>query len=205
MNVKSAVTASAIAIFLVACSTPNSQEQPVAAEKTAADKTAAEKPFAPGGNIEMQLDGGDYTLRAAADNQIRVSFGGNTGDARAEVTVDGARANVGVKNTPHSNFRAAIEVPRSSNIVVHLSGGNLQVEGIAGDKDITSGGGNVEIAIADPNEYANAEGSVKAGDLDASAFGKSASGLAPHFEWQGPGKYKLHATLGAGNLALKRK
>jgi hypothetical protein len=169
------------------------------------EKAVAEKPFAPGGNIEMQLDGGNYTLRAAADNAIRVAFGGNTGNASAELTVGGPRANVGVKNTPPNNFRASIQVPGSSNVVIHLSGGNLEMAGIVGDKDINSGAGNVEITISDPDEYSTVEGSVKAGDIDASAFGKSGSGLNPSFNWQGPGKYKLRAILGAGNLVLKRK
>ena len=169
------------------------------------EKAVAEKPFAPGGNIEMQLDGGNYTIRAAADNEIRVAFGGNTGNASAEITADGPRATVAVKNTPHNNFHASIDVPRSSNVVIRLSGGNLEMAGIVGDKDINSGAGNVEITIADPDEYSTAEGSVTAGDIDASVFGKSGSGLNPHFSWQGRGKYKLRASLGAGNLVLKRK
>lgn len=198
MTVKLVAALSFFVIFLSSCSTPNQQEQ-----KMTPEKSVAEKPFGPGGNIEMQLDGGSYTVRAADDNAIHVAFGGNTGDATADLTVDGARANVAVKNTPHNNFTASIAVPRSSNVVVHFSGGNLEMSGIAGDKDIDSGAGNVEIAIADPDEYATAEGSVKAGDIDAGVFGKSGSGLNPHFEWQGHGKFKLRAKLGAGNLILK--
>jgi len=45
---------------------------------------------------------------------------------------------------------------------------------------------------------------LKAGDIDASAFGGSKSGLLPHFTWSGPGKRTIRADLGAGNLALKR-
>lgn len=193
------VAVSLFVIFLSSCSTPTPQEQPMTPEKA-----VAEKPFAPGGNIEMQLDGGNYILRGAADNKIRVAFGGNTGNARPELTVDGQRANVAVKDTPN-NFHALIDVPGSSNVVIHLSAGNLEMAGIVGDKDINSGAGNVEITISDPDEYSTAEGSVKAGDIDASVFGKSGSGLNPHFDWQGHGKYKLRANLGAGNLVLKRR
>ena len=201
MTLKSIATLSIFVIFLSSCSTQNPPEQ----QQMAPEKAVAEKPFTAGGNIDIQLDGGDYTLRAAADNTIRVAFAGNTGNARAELTVDGSRATVGVKNTPNNNFHASIEVPREANLVVHLGGGNLAIAGITGDKDINSGAGNVEIAVADPEEYSNAEGSVKAGDIDAGAFGKSASGLNPQFSWQGHGKYKLRASLGAGNLIVKRK
>ena len=204
MTAKSVTILSLVVIFLASCSAPNPQEQQLTPEKTVAEKTVAEKPFAPGGTIEMKLDGGSYTVRAASDNQIHVAFGGNTGNASAELTADGSRADIGVKNTPN-NFHASIAVPQSSNLVIHLGGGNLEMEGISGDKDINSGAGNVEIAIADPDEYSTAEGSVKAGEIDASAFGKSGSGLNPRFDWQGHGKYKLRAILGAGNLVLKRK
>jgi hypothetical protein len=200
VTVKSVATLSLFVIFLSSCSTPNQQENHMTPEKA-----VAEKPFAPGGNIEIQLDGGNYTFRAAADDQIRVAFGGDTGNASAEVTVDGPRANVGVKNTPHKNFQATIDVPRSSNLAIHLGAGNLEMAGIVGDKDINSGAGNVVITIPDPDEYSIAEGSVKVGDIDASVFGKSGSGLNAQFHWQGPGKYKLRANLGAGNLVLKRK
>jgi hypothetical protein len=44
---------------------------------------------------------------------------------------------------------------------------------------------------------------VKAGDLNATPFGGSKSGLMQHFTWSGPGKYTLRASLGAGNLQLK--
>ena len=200
MTAKSVAILSLFVIFLGSCSVPNPQEQQMTPEKA-----VAEKPFAPGGNIEMQLDGGNYTVRAAADNEIRVAFGGTTGNASAELTADGPQANVAVKNSPHNNFHATIDVPRSSNVVIHLSRGNLEMAGVVGDKDISSGAGNVEITIPDPDEYSTAEGSVKAGDIDASVFGKSGSGLNPHFDWQGHGKYKLRASLGAGNLVLKRK
>jgi hypothetical protein len=43
----------------------------------------ADKPFAAAGSIEMQLDGGDYSIRAGTDERIRVSFAGNNGNAAA--------------------------------------------------------------------------------------------------------------------------
>lgn len=45
----------------------------------------ADKPFAAAGNIEMQLDSGNYTIRAASDDHIRVSFAGNIGNATCGV------------------------------------------------------------------------------------------------------------------------
>jgi hypothetical protein len=163
-----------------------------------------EKPFAAAGNIEMQLEGGNYVVRAAPDEHIRVSFGGNTAEAVAELTTNGSHANLAIRDTPHNNFRATIEVPQAADLAVHLTAGNLQIAAITGNKEIDSKAGNVEVSISNPNDYATVDASVKVGDLNAGPFGDSRSGLSPHLTWSGPGKYKLRANLGAGNLELKR-
>ena len=164
-----------------------------------------EKQFAPGGSIEMQLEGGKYTIRPATGDQIRVALGGNAGNARVELTAEGTRANLAVKDTPHRDFQATIEVPKTADLVVRLKGGELVMSPITGNKDIESGAGDVEIAAGDVHDYASVDASVKVGDLDAGPFGKSAdSGLSPHFTWSGHGKYTLRASLGAGDLKLRQ-
>ena len=162
-----------------------------------------DKPFAAAGSIEMQLDGGDYIIRASPDEHIRVSFAGSTGTAAADLGTSGTHANLAIRDTPHSNFRAIVEVPATSDLTVHLSGGNLEVAPITGNKDIDSKAGNVEIAIPNSNDYGTVDAAVKVGDLNAGPFGNSGSGLSPHLKWSGSGKYALRASLGAGNLELK--
>jgi hypothetical protein len=163
----------------------------------------ADKPFAAAGSIEMQLDGGDYIIRASPDEHIRVSFAGNTGNAIADLGTSGTHATLAIRDTPHSNFRATVEVPATSDLTVHLTGGNLEVAAITGNKDIDSKAGNVRIAIPDSNDYGAVEATVQAGDLNGGPFGHSGSGLSPQLKWSGTGKYTLHASLGAGNLELK--
>jgi hypothetical protein len=163
----------------------------------------AEQSFASAGSIEMHLDGGDYAIRTAATDQIRVSFGGNIGDAKAELVTNGTHANLVVKDTPHSNFHAIIEVPKTSDVILRLAGGNLEMTVISGNKDIESKAGNVEIAAGSPTDYASVDASVGVGNLDAGPFGESDSVISHHLSWSGHGKYTLRANLGAGNLELK--
>lgn len=173
---------------------------------TAPDQPAvvkADKAFAAGGSIEMQLESGDYTIRTSPGDHIRVSFAGNTGDASADLAANGAHATLAVRDTPHNNFRATIEVPGMSDLTVHLSAGNLDIAAIAGNKDIDSKAGNVTIAIPNSNDYGKVDASVRVGNLDGGPFGNSESGMSPHLTWSGPGKYALRASLGAGNLELK--
>jgi hypothetical protein len=164
----------------------------------------ADKPFAAGGGIELQLDGGDYVIRASPDEHVRVSFAGNTGNAVAGLTTSSTHATLAIKDTPRSNFRATVEVPATADVTVHLSGGNLEIGAITGNKDIDSKAGNVTISIPNSKDYSTVDATVKVGNLDAGPFGNSASGLSPHLKWSGSGKYTLRASLGAGNLELKQ-
>ncbi len=181
------------ALSLASCaSTPD--EPPV---------TKIDEPFAAAGSIEMQLEAGDYTIRASPVEHIRVSFAGNRAGAAAELGVNGPHANLSVRDTPHNNFRATVEVPATADLVVRLKAGNLYIGPIAGNKDIQSEAGNVGIAIPNSNDYGNVDAVVKVGDLDGGPFGDSGSGLSQKLKWSGPGKYTLRASLGAGNLELK--
>src|SRR5215472_16075546 len=99
------------AIVLASCSSGPGQSPVMKVDKS----------FAAAGSIEMQLDGGDYIIRAGPDERVRVTFAGNTGNAAAELTTSGTHANLAIRDTPHSNFRATVEVPATVDITVHLT------------------------------------------------------------------------------------
>ena len=151
----------------------------------------------------MQLGGGDYIIRAGPDEHIRVSFAGNTGNAAANLATSGTHASLAIRDTPHNDFRVTVEVPETADVTVHLTGGNLEVGGITGNKDIDSKAGNVQISIPNSNDYGTVDAAVKLGNLDGGPFGNSGSELSPQLKWSGPGKYTLRASLGGGNLDLK--
>lgn len=190
----------ATALSLAACEHGQSSTPETSAETS----PVADKAFVAGGKINLDLDGGGYEIKTAADNHIRVAVGGNAGNAKVDVTVTGSSADVKIKDTPHSNFRAIVEVPTTADIVVRLTGGELKIAAITGNKDVESYAGNVEIAVGDSNDYAQVDAAVKAGELDASPFGGSKSGLMQNFTWSGSGKHTLRAHLGAGNLMLRK-
>jgi hypothetical protein len=163
----------------------------------------ADKPFAAGGRVQIQLAPGDYQVRASADNHVRITSDRNIGDASVDVTAEGGSARVESKDTPR-NFRATIEVPAQADLVIHLAAGELVIEPIAGNKDINGNAGEIRVAVGNPDDYATVDATLKAGDIQAEAFGGSKSGAMPHFTWSGPGKRTLHADLGAGTLVFQR-
>jgi hypothetical protein len=203
MKPAAGLTALTAAVLLATACHP-ARDSSDAAEAPAAKSVAADKPFVSAGKITMDLDGGSYIVRATADNHIRVILTGNTGNANTEVTARETDARVQVKDTPR-NFRATIEVPPVADLVVQFKGGELVMEPITGNKDVQSYGGDIKIGVGNSDDYSSVDASVKAGEIDAAAFGGSRSGLLQTFTWSGRGKYTLRANLGAGNLVLRTK
>ena len=191
------VLIAATGLSLLAC-----QHGENSTSETSAPSTVADKAFVADGKISFDLASGGYEIKTAADNHIRVAVRGNAGNAKVDVTVNGSSADVKIKDTPHSNFRAIVEVPAAADIVVRLSGGELKIDAITGNKDVESYAGNVQIAVGDPNDYARVDAAVKAGEINAAPFGGSKSGLMQEFTWSGSGKHTLRAHLGAGNLTI---
>jgi len=170
-----------------------------------AQTKTADKAFVTGGKVDIHLDAGDYEVRAAPDNHVRVTMTGRTGNATVDVVVAGTRADVTVKDTSHTNFKCVIEVPKVSDVAIRLSAGDLDVEEIAGSKDIESTAGDVRIVVGKSDDYGKVDASVKVGDLSPGPFGgsKKEGLISQSVSWSGKGKYTLRASLGAGDLKLK--
>jgi hypothetical protein len=182
---------------------PRTQAETQSGAQGQSPAKVTEKPFAAGGRIEMQLDGGSYTVRSAGGSSIRVTLVGTVGATKVDVSTQDTQANVLVKDTPSNNFQATIEVPQTADLVIRLSAGDLKVEAISGNKDIESNAGNVDVVTGDAKDYASVDASVQAGDINAPAFGETRSGIFPRLTWSGQGKRTLRAKLIAGNLTLR--
>jgi hypothetical protein len=162
-----------------------------------------EKDFVSGGKVEMTLESGDYKIRASSDNRIHVRWNeASSKGVRVKLTTNGKSADVRVEYTPHDNFHATIEVPALADVRVRLTAGNLEIAGIKGDKDIEANAGNLNINVGSSNDWGDVDASVTAGDIHAPAFQAAKGGLFRSLNWKGPGKYRLHAHLMAGDINL---
>lgn len=59
------------------------------------------------------------------------------------------------------------------------------------------------VGVGDPADYSHVDASASTGGLEAESFGESHGGLFRSFHKNGPGKFQLHAHVGAGNLTIK--
>ena len=84
-----------------------------------------------------------------------------------------------------------------------MRGGDLTVEGVSGDKDLQLTGGDLILDIGSPEEYAQVDLSVRFGEVSGGQFGDPKGWVGNSIRREGPGKYKLHAHVMAGDLVLK--
>jgi hypothetical protein len=172
----------------------------------ARDRSPVEAKFSSGGQLSLDLCSGGVNLKGIDENLLRVSYHSEhdrTDDVRVHLETSGGKADVKVRGCPHNNFWLTVELPKSSDLYVRMFAGELNVKGITGNKDVQLHFGQLTMEIGQPGDYAHVDGSVNSGELDAAPFDLNKGGLFRSFERSGPGKYRLHAHVGAGELDLR--
>ena len=184
----------------------------VAAAAPAAAAEAANPttlPFAAGGSIRIKLNQGDAEILGVDADRITVSWHSNLasesearqvkvrlqrlGENEASVFVDG----------PGNGVRYRIEIPRRSDVAIHMRAGELKVEGIAGSMDVDLIAGDLELRLPDPGRYRTVAASVTAGEIDAKPWQAEKAGLWRSLKLSGEGDYDLRARLIAGQLTIR--
>jgi hypothetical protein len=158
--------------------------------------------------LRIHVRSGDIDVVGADSQQVRVSCTVKKQEREKDIHIAfksvGNSGDLQIRGGPNSNVQFRIEVPQNSHLFVRSPAGDLTVSGVIGNKDIEIHAGDLTIAVGNAADYQHAEGSVKAGDLNAPAFGVNKGGLFRSFEKDNAaGKYRLHAHVGAGDLTLK--
>jgi hypothetical protein len=165
-----------------------------------------EAPLPSGIPLRLYLRSGDIHLVGGDGNKISVDISGKNADKSKDVKhhliVQGGSAEFRLSGGPRNDFQITVHLPKNCDVFLRVPAGDVTVEGIAGDKDIELHAGDLSIHVGNPDEYSHVDASVSAGDVSASPFGESHSGLFRSFRKSGSGRYKLHAHVGAGDLTL---
>lgn len=166
-------------------------------------ESPVEAKFAPGGRIRIDTCPGGIDLIGTDDPVVRVSYHPQGGDVRVRMDVNGSRADLRLSGCPSNNFRARIELPKSSALYVRMFAGQLNVEEITGDKDMELTFGQMNIDAGKAENYARVTASVNSGAIDANVFNVHKGGLFRSFEQSGRGNLRLHAHIGAGQIEIR--
>jgi hypothetical protein len=163
--------------------------------------------FPSGGTVRLHLESGGYEIIPSDSDSIVVTYQARSPkrlkSVKVTIKASQERADLYVANTPSNNFKATIEIPRQSNLWVRLTAGELNVGSLVGDKDLELRAGRLQVEIPRPQEYGHRDASVTTGSIEARAFEVSTGGLFRSFHQQGPGKYRLHAHVMAGEIDLR--
>jgi len=178
--------------------------------KTVTNKTGEphfEAQLPSGVSLRLYVRSGDIRVLGSDDGKISVDVAGKNAhqieDLKHRLTVLDSSAEFHLSGGPRNDFQITIRLPKNCDLYLRVPAGEVTVEGISGNKDIELHAGDLSIHVGSPEEYSHVDASVNAGDVEASPFGESHSGLFRSFKKSGSGKYKLHAHVGAGDLTLR--
>lgn len=166
-------------------------------------KSPLEAKFAAGGRVRMELCSSGIQIVGTDDSAVRISYHPAHEEVRVRLQISGDRADLRLTGCPNNSFQARIEIPNASALYVRMMAGQLDVRGVTGDKDLEVSFGQLNVDVGKTEEYARVDASVNSGQIDALAFGVNKGGLFRSFDQRGPGKYKLHAHVGAGQVDLR--
>lgn len=198
-----------LALFFCLLSLPITAlaQKPVDAVEMGQDHFEADFPL--GGHLRMHVRSGEIKIVGSDEKKIQIHFGGRNGDYLKDVRVSlhvsgNDSGELDVSGGPHNGFEVDISVPKNCDLHLRVPAGEVRVTGIIGDKDVELSAGELMVEVGNAKDYEHVEASVYSGDLDAAPFSTMKSGLFRSFEQHGPGKYRLHAHVGAGELMLKQ-
>jgi len=166
-------------------------------------KTPVETKFVSGGRVRMDLCSSGSEIVGTDRSELRVSYYPERDHVRVRLQISGDLADLRVTGCSHNNFRVRVEIPKSSALYVRMMAGQLDVNDVTGDKDIELSFGQLNVDVGKTEEYARVDASVNSGEINASAFDVEKGGLFRSFNQSGPGKYRLHAHVGAGQVDLR--
>jgi len=191
------------AVFLLA--TTSFAQSRIAVEDLAHHPFEAD--FFSGGQIDLHIRSAEIHIIGSDENKIGVRVAGRQGSNSTDMKARFGRSDnsceLRITGGPHNELTINVQVPKNSNLFVRVFAGDVEVNGIIGNKDIELHAGDLTIGVGDAADYAHVKASVSTGEINAKPFGESHGGLFRSFEKSGSGKYTLVAHVGAGELTLK--
>ena len=101
-------------------------------------------------------------------------------------------------DSPH----VTLYVPAKTDLKVKLDVGDMNIEGIRGNKEVQVRIGDLHIGYQDPNEYAHVETTTHIGDVEDPLHSGDHGFLGKSEDFTRQGEYHLRASVWIGDLCL---
>lgn len=166
--------------------------------------------FAAGGFVHVRMSVGDVHIKRGGSNKISLRYTiksrheTNVKEARVDFDVHGSDATLEFHAPSGGNteFDVELEVPQKTNLDVHEKVGDVTVEDVEGDKDLSLGVGDIRVA-KERAGYRVVSASTGIGDVDGDGYGDTSGWLGKSLRYRGEGKYELRAHVGVGDIHLE--
>ena len=168
--------------------------------------------FAAGGFVHVRLSVGDVHVKRGNTNKVSLRYTvksrheRNVKEATVDFDVRGNNATIEFHAPTGGNtqFDVELEVPQTTNIDVHAKVGDVTVEEVEGDKDLSLGVGDIRISNGRAG-YRLVNASTGIGDVHGDGYGETSGWLGKTLKYHGDGKYELRAHVGVGDIHLDGK
>jgi hypothetical protein len=190
------------------CATPFCAASDSRYEETHSDG----REFVASGFVHVRLSVGDLHIRRGNTDKIGLRYTikshheRNVKDAHVDFDVHGNDATIEFHAPSGANteFDVELEVPEKTNLDVHDKVGDVTVDDVEGDKDLTLSVG--DIRVSDGREgYRLVNASAGIGDVHSDGYGETSGWLGKTLKYRGEGKYELRAHVGVGDIHLDGK
>ena len=168
--------------------------------------------FSAGGFVHVRLSVGDMHIKRGDTNKISLHYTiksrreSNIKKATVDFNVHGNDATIEFHAASDDNtqFDVELEVPQNTNLDVHDKVGDMTVEEVEGDKDLSLGVGDIRVATGHSG-YRLVNASTSIGDVNGDGYGETRGWLGKTLKYHGDGKYELRAHVGVGDISLEGK
>ncbi len=168
--------------------------------------------FVAGGTLHLRLSVGDLHIKRGAANKISLRYTvksrreSHIKEARVDFSINGKDANLDFHAPTGGNtsFDVELEVPPATNLDVHEKVGDMTVEDVEGDKDLSLSVGEIRVAKS-PSPYRLVHARTGIGDVNSDGYGETKGWLGKTLKYHGEGKYELRAHVGVGDVTLEGK
>ncbi len=165
-----------------------------------------------GCSLWFRLRGGDLRIKRGTDPRhiiVRYTPDPKKRDQEKNVQVrsrvHGSQVHVEIKAPVSLSVDAEVEVPSPMSLEVHMTGGDLTVDGVDGDKNLQLFAGDLKVNVGTLEKLREAEVSVRLGDVHVPPIGKAHGWLGRTWKYQGSGQYRLYAHTSFGDASLIAK
>ena len=188
-----------------------------AAHKDFKESYSETRPLHAGAALHIQWRVGDVRIFKGADPNnlhiryiVRSSNESTAKKAKVEFSAHGDDLTIEAHSPLHgdTSIDADIEVPDRINLDVRLKVGDLEVDDIVGDKDLSVGVGDIRVR-GDAPDYRSVHAKTGIGDVDwtppkgTQTDGLRQSGWLGHkVSYNSSGKYELRAEVSVGDIEL---